>query len=179
MTYFLNEQRISKFINKYLMCGNICFSAANISKDMLPSLTKEDLRDLFPGPEHFLRRRTIWRLSHDENEVMIDFSRFQISCLVAVSVELLVFIITNKYVYLLYRVKNQSCIDREAVNSAPPTHLLFPNIHFLPLCLPPTLSPLHPPFLLHPPSPFQAQDPNMAEWYNLSAHSMSYTQTQN
>ncbi|CAL8291691.1 unnamed protein product [Gadus morhua 'NCC'] len=68
MTYFLNGQRISKFINKYLMCGNICFSAANVSKDMLPSLTKEDLRDLFPGPEHFLRRRTIWRLSHDENE---------------------------------------------------------------------------------------------------------------
>ncbi|KAF3849477.1 hypothetical protein F7725_019196, partial [Dissostichus mawsoni] len=35
---------------------------------MLPSLSKEDLRDLLPGPEHFFRRRTIWRLTHDENE---------------------------------------------------------------------------------------------------------------
>ncbi|XP_034082042.1 uncharacterized protein LOC117552575 [Gymnodraco acuticeps] len=42
--------------------------AANISRDMLPSLSKEDLRDLLPGPEHFRRRRTIWRLNHDENE---------------------------------------------------------------------------------------------------------------
>ncbi|CAL8258611.1 unnamed protein product [Arctogadus glacialis] len=45
--------------------------AANISTDMLPSLSKEDLRDLFPGPEHFLRRRTIWRLIHDEDKVMM------------------------------------------------------------------------------------------------------------
>ncbi|KAI4810059.1 hypothetical protein KUCAC02_018909 [Chaenocephalus aceratus] len=42
--------------------------AANISRDMLPSLSKEDLRDLLPGPEHFFRRRTIWRLTHDDNE---------------------------------------------------------------------------------------------------------------
>ncbi|CAL8259561.1 unnamed protein product [Arctogadus glacialis] len=35
---------------------------------MLPSLSKEDLLDLFPGPEHFLRRRTIWRLIHDEDK---------------------------------------------------------------------------------------------------------------
>ncbi|KAI4787843.1 hypothetical protein KUCAC02_036219 [Chaenocephalus aceratus] len=42
--------------------------AANIRRDMLPSLSKEDLRDLLPGPEHFFRRRTIWRLTHDDNE---------------------------------------------------------------------------------------------------------------
>ncbi|XP_028435567.1 uncharacterized protein LOC114556733 [Perca flavescens] len=42
--------------------------AASISADMLPSLSKEDLRDLFPGPEHFFRRRDIWRITHDENE---------------------------------------------------------------------------------------------------------------
>ncbi|KAI4796470.1 hypothetical protein KUCAC02_026972 [Chaenocephalus aceratus] len=35
---------------------------------MLPSLSKEDLRDLLPGPEHFFRRRTIWRLTHADNE---------------------------------------------------------------------------------------------------------------
>ncbi|KAJ4935911.1 hypothetical protein JOQ06_017438 [Pogonophryne albipinna] len=35
---------------------------------MLPSLTKEDLLDLLPGSEHFFRRRTIWRLTHDDNE---------------------------------------------------------------------------------------------------------------
>ncbi|KAI4792036.1 hypothetical protein KUCAC02_033650 [Chaenocephalus aceratus] len=35
---------------------------------MLPSLSKEDFRDLLPGPEHFFRRRTIWRLTHDDNE---------------------------------------------------------------------------------------------------------------
>lgn len=45
----------------------MCFSAANISTDMLPSLSKENLRDLFPGPEHFFRR-TIWRFTHGENE---------------------------------------------------------------------------------------------------------------
>ncbi|KAF3837676.1 hypothetical protein F7725_009444 [Dissostichus mawsoni] len=39
---------------------------------MLPSLSKEDLRDLLPGPEHFFRRRTIWRLTHDENETCVD-----------------------------------------------------------------------------------------------------------
>ncbi|KAI4794465.1 hypothetical protein KUCAC02_032042 [Chaenocephalus aceratus] len=39
-----------------------------IYRDMLPSLSKEDLRDLLPGPEHFFRRRTIWRLTHDDNE---------------------------------------------------------------------------------------------------------------
>ncbi|CAL1615146.1 unnamed protein product [Knipowitschia caucasica] len=35
---------------------------------MLPSLTKEDLRDLFPGPENFLRRRHIWQLVHGDVE---------------------------------------------------------------------------------------------------------------
>lgn len=52
----------------------MCFSAANISTDMLPSLSKEDLRDLFPRPEHFFQRRTIWRTTHGENEVISDFN---------------------------------------------------------------------------------------------------------
>ncbi|XP_029965818.1 uncharacterized protein LOC115401676 [Salarias fasciatus] len=42
--------------------------AANVSTDMLSSLSKEDLRDLFPGPEHFIRRMAIWRTIHGGNE---------------------------------------------------------------------------------------------------------------
>lgn len=52
----------------------MCFPAASISADMLPSLSKEDLRDLFPGPEQFFRRKDIWRISHDENEVMFNLN---------------------------------------------------------------------------------------------------------
>ncbi|KAG7320068.1 hypothetical protein KOW79_015921 [Hemibagrus wyckioides] len=36
--------------------------------EMLSSLSKEDLSGLFLGPEHFFRKRTIWRLTHEENE---------------------------------------------------------------------------------------------------------------
>ncbi|KAI4811628.1 hypothetical protein KUCAC02_014507 [Chaenocephalus aceratus] len=49
--------------------------AANIRRDMLPSLSKEDLRDLLPGPEHFFRRRTIWRLTHDNEGQERDLCR--------------------------------------------------------------------------------------------------------
>lgn len=56
----------------------MCFSAANISTDMLPSLSKEDLRDLFPGPEHFLRRRVIRRMTHGENQVILNFNIVEI-----------------------------------------------------------------------------------------------------
>uniref|UniRef100_A0AAV2J4Y4 Uncharacterized protein n=1 Tax=Knipowitschia caucasica TaxID=637954 RepID=A0AAV2J4Y4_KNICA len=42
--------------------------AAGVKMTMLPSLTKEDLRDLFPGPENFLRRRHIWQLVHGDVE---------------------------------------------------------------------------------------------------------------
>ncbi|XP_073767100.1 uncharacterized protein isoform X1 [Danio rerio] len=42
--------------------------AANIGEDILPSLSREDIRDLFPGPEHFLRRKGIWRLTHKEEQ---------------------------------------------------------------------------------------------------------------
>lgn len=44
------------------------FKAAGLKMEMLPSLSKEDLRDLFPGPEHFLRRKNIWQLFHEDNE---------------------------------------------------------------------------------------------------------------
>ncbi|XP_078143695.1 uncharacterized protein LOC144542119 [Centroberyx gerrardi] len=38
------------------------FIAANIDEALLHTLTRDDLRDLFPGPEHFLRRKRVWAL---------------------------------------------------------------------------------------------------------------------
>ncbi|KAL7390382.1 hypothetical protein ABVT39_020084 [Epinephelus coioides] len=38
--------------------------AANISEEMMGTLSREDLRDLFPGPENFLRRKAVWRACH-------------------------------------------------------------------------------------------------------------------
>lgn len=38
--------------------------AANVGADSLSTLSREDLRDLFPGPEHFLRRKAIWEYIH-------------------------------------------------------------------------------------------------------------------
>ncbi|KAM3607385.1 uncharacterized protein V6R79_006749 [Siganus canaliculatus] len=35
---------------------------------MLSTLSREDLRDLFPGPENFLRRKAVWNLCHDVSE---------------------------------------------------------------------------------------------------------------
>ncbi|KAK1903514.1 Mitochondrial group I intron splicing factor CCM1 [Dissostichus eleginoides] len=34
--------------------------AANIGEDLLHSLSRDDIKDLFPGPANFLRRRAIW-----------------------------------------------------------------------------------------------------------------------
>ena len=41
-------------------------TAADITDDILPSLTREDLRDLLPGPENFLKRKRIWEAVHPE-----------------------------------------------------------------------------------------------------------------
>lgn len=63
----LTEQQSLRLSPVYIynaMCMYI--SAANVSTDMLPSLFKEDLHDLFPGPEHFLQRGAIWRATHGE-----------------------------------------------------------------------------------------------------------------
>ncbi|KAL7833815.1 hypothetical protein AOLI_G00287750 [Acnodon oligacanthus] len=43
--------------------------AADISEALLPTLSRQDIRDLFPGPEHFLRRKATWKLFHKEQEV--------------------------------------------------------------------------------------------------------------
>ncbi|XP_078142061.1 uncharacterized protein LOC144539838 [Centroberyx gerrardi] len=42
------------------------FIAANIDEALLHTLTRDDLRDLFPGPEHFLRRKRVWALISPE-----------------------------------------------------------------------------------------------------------------
>ncbi|XP_037553273.1 uncharacterized protein LOC119429792, partial [Nematolebias whitei] len=41
---------------------------ANISEAMMGNLSREDLRDLFPGPENFLRRKAIWIACHGASE---------------------------------------------------------------------------------------------------------------
>lgn len=40
--------------------------AASIDERMLLTLTRDDLRDLFSGPEHFLRRKHVWSIIHPE-----------------------------------------------------------------------------------------------------------------
>ncbi|XP_071350260.1 uncharacterized protein [Trachinotus anak] len=42
--------------------------AANITETMMSTLSREDLRDLFPGPENFLRRKAVWRACHGASE---------------------------------------------------------------------------------------------------------------
>ncbi|XP_039509527.1 uncharacterized protein LOC120464211 [Pimephales promelas] len=42
--------------------------AANIDEALLHTLSRDDLRDLFPGPEHFLRRKRVWALISPEDE---------------------------------------------------------------------------------------------------------------
>ncbi|KAM9456716.1 uncharacterized protein Hap1MRO34_018113 [Clarias gariepinus] len=42
--------------------------AANITETMMSTLSREDLRDLFPGPENFIRRKAVWRACHGASE---------------------------------------------------------------------------------------------------------------
>ncbi|KAM8903512.1 uncharacterized protein AB9W97_007640 isoform 1-T1 [Spinachia spinachia] len=41
--------------------------SANIDETLLHTLNRDDLRDLFPGPEHFLRRKRVWALINPED----------------------------------------------------------------------------------------------------------------
>lgn len=36
------------------------FTAASVDEEALISLSRDDLKDLFPGPENFLRRKKLW-----------------------------------------------------------------------------------------------------------------------
>lgn len=40
--------------------------AANIDEGLLSTLSRDDLRDLLPGPEHFLRRKQLWAVINPE-----------------------------------------------------------------------------------------------------------------
>ncbi|KAK5886562.1 hypothetical protein CesoFtcFv8_017585 [Champsocephalus esox] len=42
---------------------------ANIGEDLLHSLSRDDIKDLFPGPANFLRRRAFWLVVNDEEKV--------------------------------------------------------------------------------------------------------------
>ncbi|CAM4530089.1 unnamed protein product [Leuciscus chuanchicus] len=46
----------------------LTLKAANIDEALLQTLSRDDLRDLFPGPEHFLRRKRVWALISPEDE---------------------------------------------------------------------------------------------------------------
>ncbi|XP_035806358.1 uncharacterized protein LOC111571818 [Amphiprion ocellaris] len=41
---------------------------ANIGEDILPSLSRDDIKDLFPGPQNFLRRRALWLVVNKQEE---------------------------------------------------------------------------------------------------------------
>lgn len=52
----------------FIKAFNDCtvFAAANIDEALLHTLSRDDVRDLFPGPEHFLRRKRVWALINPE-----------------------------------------------------------------------------------------------------------------
>jgi len=44
-------------------------AAANIGEDLLPSLSRDDIKYLFPGPENFLRRWAIWLVVNKDEKI--------------------------------------------------------------------------------------------------------------
>ncbi|KAK7880420.1 hypothetical protein WMY93_032943, partial [Mugilogobius chulae] len=42
---------------------------ANVGEEILRSLSRDDIKDLLPGPEHFLRRRALWLLVNNDEKV--------------------------------------------------------------------------------------------------------------
>lgn len=48
---------------------NFSVADANIGEDLLPSLSRDYIKDLFPGPENFLRRRALWLVVHKHEKV--------------------------------------------------------------------------------------------------------------
>ncbi|KAI4898562.1 hypothetical protein NFI96_021588 [Prochilodus magdalenae] len=40
--------------------------AANITEDQLAELSRDDIRDLLPGPEHFFHRKAMWLVAHQD-----------------------------------------------------------------------------------------------------------------
>lgn len=56
-----------------MTCILYCIAAANIGEDLLRSLSRDDIKDLFPGPENFLRRRALWLLVNNDEQVCTVF----------------------------------------------------------------------------------------------------------
>ncbi|KAG9281543.1 hypothetical protein AMEX_G61 [Astyanax mexicanus] len=50
------------------LTSKVDLSTANINEDQLAHLSRDDIRDLLPGPEHFFRRKAIWRVGHQEEK---------------------------------------------------------------------------------------------------------------
>lgn len=48
---------------------NISFLVAKIGEDLMPSLSRDDIKDLFPGPENFERRRALWLVANKDEKV--------------------------------------------------------------------------------------------------------------
>ncbi|XP_026114434.1 uncharacterized protein LOC113092877 isoform X2 [Carassius auratus] len=66
---FLNYIRLKvTFMEQLDSVTRSTLQDANISAAVLPTLSRDDIRDLFPGPENFLRRKTIWETFHRDKE---------------------------------------------------------------------------------------------------------------
>ncbi|XP_063061676.1 uncharacterized protein LOC134454542 isoform X1 [Engraulis encrasicolus] len=62
---------LMKPLVRYWKCFYLSSTAASVDECTLKTLSREDLQDLFPGPENFLRRRRIWDFIN-ENSGNID-----------------------------------------------------------------------------------------------------------
>ena len=62
--------RLNKVSDELSVLALTVFSiAAKIGEDILPSLSREEIKDLFPGPENFHRRRAIWLVVNKDEKV--------------------------------------------------------------------------------------------------------------
>ena len=63
--------RLNELIDKVriLSLTVIYVSAANVDEDLLHSLSRDEVNELFPGPENFLRRRAVWQLVTGDKRV--------------------------------------------------------------------------------------------------------------
>lgn len=74
---YLFTELDGRFNKKCLLKATCMHSKQSITNELLPSLTREDLRDLLPGLEHFLRRKHIWEAVHEKQKTQL----LCISCL--------------------------------------------------------------------------------------------------
>lgn len=46
-------------------------TAAGVDEEVLKGLSREDLKDLFPGPQNFLRRKKIWDVISQNAQIAV------------------------------------------------------------------------------------------------------------